>query len=323
MNHKNLLCLIALFAGLQSVTSFAMNRSPRKKVTRTTARQTGTPVIAKNETDINNEINNEVQKILEWAATEKEIDEDAFNNKKNTSPILNPTEKDTPITLEAKKRAKDILFPESSTEVIIEPEEPTKSYWQSYAPQFMQDATTATSNYVASWIPQSIKDRINSWSTRKKVAVASAIIVSLAAIYNRDTIISMINTALDPEKKVFHNRWLTDNDIYKLHTLKPKLAPWLKPLSHPIEENWAQEYAEYLAKEEFPADKIVSDLDIMITDWANFKGSYEDVRNRLNKDPNIRLPYLRAIAHRIGRGESDSIIRSFVILLQKLAPKDL
>jgi hypothetical protein len=71
-----------------------------------------------------------------------------------------------------------------------------QSYWQMYAPQFAQDAATTTSAYVASWIPQPVKDRVNSWSPRKQKIVLGAIITSLAAIYNREAILEFVNNML-------------------------------------------------------------------------------------------------------------------------------
>ena len=136
-------------------------------------------------------IEDKVDRILALIKEEKEnLTEEQFSNTKDTNPLFNSTDNDIDITREAKKRVKNQLFPEE-TEV----NEPTKSYWQMYAPQFVQDATSATSGYIASWIPQSIRERVNSWSTRKKVIIASAALASLAAIYNRDQIIAMINQA--------------------------------------------------------------------------------------------------------------------------------
>src|ERR1700733_12146980 len=77
----------------------------------------------------------------------------------------------------------------------------TSSYW---LPQTLQDlgaaasqkaisAYQSTRDYAASWVPQSIKDRVNTWSAKKKMAVAAAVLGSLAAIYNRDYIIKWVN----------------------------------------------------------------------------------------------------------------------------------
>jgi len=67
------------------------------------------------------------------------------------------------------------------------------SFLQTWTPQFMQDAATSTYNYAASWIPQSVKDIVNTWSTRKKVFIASAIIGSLvAAGYHKDKIMALL-----------------------------------------------------------------------------------------------------------------------------------
>jgi len=212
-----------------------------------------------------NKIQSHVTQILEWAATEKKDDEAAFNKKKDSSPIFNPTEKDTDIVREAKKRAKAQLFPEQA-----EVEKTTQSYWQMYAPQFMQDATSATSGYIATWIPQSIKDTVNKWSTKKKIAVASAIIGSLVAIgYNKDTIIAFINNAITPanpkrflseeEKRqlgVPITVTLQESDLantdkinffkqaaQKQHTILEQLKT---PLANPFDEKKAQEIADTL-----------------------------------------------------------------------------
>ena len=109
--------------------------------------------------------------------------------------------------------------------------------------------TTSTANlgdYAASWVPQPIKDTVDSWSTRKKVAVASAIIASLAAIYNREAIMNLVKDMLDvePQRKIFHN---TDNMIYKLRDLKQYLTPYLNPLSNSFDEKEAQALARDLS----------------------------------------------------------------------------
>lgn len=72
---------------------------------------------------------------------------------------------------------------------------PQQSYWQMYAPQFMKDTATATSDYIASWIPDRIKNAVNKMSTNTKIAVAVAIMISLGA-YNREAIMKLVNDAL-------------------------------------------------------------------------------------------------------------------------------
>lgn len=80
----------------------------------------------------------------------------------------------------------------------VEPVENTEqSYWRQYAPQILQDA----GDYAASWVPQSVKDRINSWSTRKKLAIAGAILASLAAVYNRDIILAFVNDTIEKQRQ--------------------------------------------------------------------------------------------------------------------------
>jgi hypothetical protein len=63
--------------------------------------------------------------------------------------------------------------------------------------QWFRDKANATYDYAASWIPISIRDKVKSWNTKYKIAVASAIIASLAAIYNKDAIMAMFNNAIE------------------------------------------------------------------------------------------------------------------------------
>lgn len=63
-----------------------------------------------------------------------------------------------------------------------------KSYWQ------------RGKEYAASWVPQSVKDTINQWSTRKKIGVLSAIIGTLVAIYNKDQIIQWVDNIIKQHK---------------------------------------------------------------------------------------------------------------------------
>ena len=65
--------------------------------------------------------------------------------------------------------------------------------------QKTSSAYTSTRDYAASWVPQSVKDRVNTWSTKKKMAVASAILVALAAIYNKDVLMQWVSNILDPQ----------------------------------------------------------------------------------------------------------------------------
>jgi hypothetical protein len=67
----------------------------------------------------------------------------------------------------------------------------SKGYWESYAPQFMQRGASYVSEKTTN-----LYNTVNSWSTQKKVAVASAIVASLALIYNRDTIIQWVSSLL-------------------------------------------------------------------------------------------------------------------------------
>lgn len=100
------------------------------------------------------QIQHQVNMILEWAKTKKELDgEKELEKIKDTVHLLNPRPGDNDIIIEAKKRAKEQLFPTS------------KSYWKQYAPQVLQNATESTKNYIASWIPQFIKNRIYPTST--------------------------------------------------------------------------------------------------------------------------------------------------------------
>lgn len=132
------------------------------------------------------QIQHQVNMILEWSHSKTK---EELNQIKDTIQFLNPRPDDNDIIIEAKKKAKQQLFPAE------------KSYWQQYAPQFMQNAVTSTKNYAASWIPQSIKDRVNTWSTKKKLAVAGAALTSLLAIYNKDQIIKWMSDTLNEQPK--------------------------------------------------------------------------------------------------------------------------
>src|SRR5579862_57862 len=89
------------------------------------------------------QIQYQVNIILEWAGTKTK---EELNQIKDTASLLNPRPEDSDIIFEAKKRAKEKLFP--------------KSYWEQYAPQFMQNAVVSTKNYIYYLTPQFIKDRL-------------------------------------------------------------------------------------------------------------------------------------------------------------------
>ena len=86
----------------------------------------------------------------------------------------------------------------------------SQSYYQQYAPQFMQDTTGYISKQA-----RSAYDTVNSWSTQKKVAVASAIITALAAVYNRDQIMQWVADLLP----------LSQVDILQIQKLEKSLKP--------------------------------------------------------------------------------------------------
>ena len=170
-------------------------------------------------------------------------------------------------------------------------------------------------------MPQPIKDTVDSWSTRKKVAVASAIIASLAAIYNREAIMNLVKDMLDvePQRKIFHN---TDNMIYKLRDLKQYLTPYLNPLSNSFDEKEAQALARDLSS--INPSVLLEDLETMVMYWPHFIGDQKTVWNRLNKNPDVRLPQtLRSSPTNVCWPYSQPYIRALVITLQKLAPKEL
>lgn len=205
-------------------------------------------------------IQKQVDMILEWAKTEKEINDDAaFEKKLESSPLINPTKKDTAIIREAKKRAKAQLI-----QLKLKTDTPTDSYWQMYAPQFMQDTASATSDYIASWIPNRIKNAVNKMSTKTKIALATTAIASLAALYHRDALIKMLFSNQTPqspflteeEKKelgIFPTKTVERkeiNDPKRLEQLQKTSKPYVsilkklnQPLANPIEEKKAQEIA--------------------------------------------------------------------------------
>lgn len=97
-------------------------------------------------------------------------------------------------------------------------QEASASYWQQYAPQFMQTALTSAQDYAASWVPKSIKDRVNEWSIGTKLTIITAILASLLAIYNRETIIQFVQDSLPqkydiPQTSIFDSTSLNPNSI--------------------------------------------------------------------------------------------------------------
>jgi len=97
------------------------------------------------------QIRHQVNMILEWANSKTK---EELNQIKDTVQFLNPRPDDNEIMIEAKKIAKEKLFPTEK-----------KSYWQRYAPLFMQNAITSTKNYIYYLTPQFIKDRLYPSST--------------------------------------------------------------------------------------------------------------------------------------------------------------
>ena len=61
---------------------------------------------------------------------------------------------------------------------------------ESYLSQALKAASSTVSSY---W--QSIQNTVSNWSTRKKIAVTSALLASLAAIYNREALMTLVDDA--------------------------------------------------------------------------------------------------------------------------------
>ena len=98
------------------------------------------------------------------------------------------------------------------------------SYWQQYAPTRAQNLATVAANkasnayttsrdYAATWVPQSVKDRVNTWSTKKKMAVAAAILGTLAAIYNRDVLMQWAQNIIDPKQTTGSEKYFTREEL--------------------------------------------------------------------------------------------------------------
>jgi hypothetical protein len=69
-------------------------------------------------------------------------------------------------------------------------EEPqSKSYWQQYAPEFMQKGTRYVSEQATN-----MYNTVSNWSTRKQIAVLGAILTVLVGVYYRDQIMQFIST---------------------------------------------------------------------------------------------------------------------------------
>lgn len=96
------------------------------------------------------QIQHQVNMILEWSRSKTK---EELNQIKDSIQFLNPRLDDSDIMIEAKKIAKEQLFPTQ------------KSYWQQYAPQFMQNAIRSTKNYIFYLTPQFITDRLYPTST--------------------------------------------------------------------------------------------------------------------------------------------------------------
>ena len=71
----------------------------------------------------------------------------------------------------------------------------SQSYWQSYAPEFMQRGTRYVSEKTTN-----LYNTINSWSTQKKLAMAGTTLTALAAIYNRDQIMQWVDNIFKQSK---------------------------------------------------------------------------------------------------------------------------
>lgn len=135
-------------------------------------------------------------------------------------------------------------------------DEPTPSWWRPYTPQFMQD----------------LADRVNAWSTKKKFAVAGAILTGLAALYNKDAVMAWVQSLLQaPTEKNFflsveEKRELgipityhfpredlhDKTKIKRLQDMNRPMQAFFKkastPLPNSVDENKAQEEAAKLIK---------------------------------------------------------------------------
>lgn len=108
----------------------------------------------------------------------------------------------------------DVLREEGPTPV-------NRSYWQQYAPQRVQDTT----NYISQQATN-LYNTVNSWSTRKKIAVAGSIITALAAIYNREQIMQWVSNTLNSAETNSSPTKTNSSPIkYTSHTTITKLDP--------------------------------------------------------------------------------------------------
>ncbi len=97
------------------------------------------------------------------------------------------------------------------------------SYWRTYAPQFLQN----TGDYVASWIPQSFKDKVNSLNRKQKIGLLSTLIGVLALYYKKDDIMAFVDNTFERsafinEAKALLESWTEDKTIDPIsrYTLK-------------------------------------------------------------------------------------------------------
>ena len=154
-------------------------------------------------------IQNQINMILEWAKNEPD---EKLSREIDTHKFLNPQQGDTLEQIEAKKIGKQ-LIKEKRLKQSITPE-PEQSYWRMYAPQAMQDL----GDYAASWVPKSVKNKINSLSRKQQIGLLSTLIAVLAAIYNKDAIIAFVNNAFERstfinEAKAQLDSWTEDKTI--------------------------------------------------------------------------------------------------------------
>jgi hypothetical protein len=171
---------------------------------------------------------------------------------------------------------------------VLQPEGPSpvnQSYWQQYAPQFMQD----TSNYISKKTTN-LYTTINNWSTQKKLTVAGTILTALAAIYNRDQIIRWVNDILSQEsllmgnyKALIKEQAIADNELWQKwggHTPR-ELKKWGQ-YTPEAEAAWKNQ--ERLRNERAKIEKTLEAEGVNANDyWKVAMEIFDQVRQSLKK----------------------------------------
>ena len=160
--------------------------------------------------------------------------------------------------------------------------DPEKSYWQSYAPQFMQNVTSSSSAYMASWIPEPIQAWVNSLSAGQKIAIASTALTGLLSFLSRDQIMQLVKDFLAPKA------YTESNTTINQETAEPKKTQDLqRPVLSSVDENGVQVILKHMTIDNI--EHLRSSIDERIR-FVNGEYGPQSERNvRLSKEVLHRL----------------------------------